>query len=173
MPNRVSLAEPVDTGRLRKALATIPEGAWSQPSRYRQNGVHHGYRVIRLGGGQHWSPMAGPFRFVLDRYTPVRAAFLSWLAPGGFIAPHRDRGPYLQRWQVPVQAAGMFDADRPADGVPFPVEHWREHAVWNDTDLPRIHLVIDRDLAVDVPAAPYERFPTPDQFQHLIDAASI
>lgn len=70
-----------------------------------------------------------------------------------------------------MQAAGLFDCERPADGVAFPVQHWRRHAVWNDGDRPRIHVVIDREVWLDRPTEPFELYPVPDQFAHFINAA--
>ncbi|HEY9417437.1 MAG TPA: hypothetical protein VIQ30_21975 [Pseudonocardia sp.] len=165
--------EAVDVDRLRAALSTVADRQWwSLPSKYGQNGVHHGRAVITMVSHGRWEDFAEPFRFVLERFAPVHSAYLSWLAPGGFIASHRDEGPYLERWQVPIHAAGRFDDDRPVDGMPFRVFHWQRHAVWNMTDRPRIHLVIDRDIPVDVPSQPYERFPDPDEFRSLIAAAA-
>lgn len=164
--------EAVDVDRLRAALE-YADGQWSLPSKYAQNGVHHGRAVVALVSHAYRKhDLARHFDFVLSRFAPVYDAYLSWLAPGGFIASHRDEGPYLERWQVPIHAAGRFDDDRPVDGVPFRVYHWQRHAVWNTTDRPRIHLVIDRNIPVDVPSQPYERFPDPDEFRSLIAAAA-
>lgn len=115
-------------------------------------------------------PVAAPFGFVLDAFAPVWGAWLSWINPGGFVAPHRDAGPWRERWQVPIQAAGLFDTDRPTDGVVFPVQHWREHSVWNDTDRPRIHLVLDRAVFLDRPPEPFALFPVPAERAHFIEA---
>lgn len=70
-----------------------------------------------------------------------------------------------------MQAVGLFDDERPADGVAFPVQHWRRHAVWNDGDQSRIHVVIDREAWLDRPSEPFELYPVPDQFAHFINAA--
>lgn len=161
-----------DPGGLRAALAGVPPGSWSNPSSYVDTGVHHGYRRIVLVDHGRRLPAADQFASVLDVFAPVRAAFLSWLDPGGFIAPHRDRGPYYERWQVPIQASGWFDDERPVDGVAFPVEHWKPHAVWNDGDQPRIHIVIDRDIPAGHPPEPFTAFPVPAEFAHLVDRAS-
>lgn len=152
-------------------LAAIPETSWSRPSSFVTTGVHHGYRRVELvtAGSQH--PLAGTFHPVLERFAPVWAAWLSWIDPGGFILPHRDAGPHRERWQVPIYAAGRFHADEvltPADGVAFPVQHWRRHSVVNDTDRPRIHLVVDRDVIAQPGRAPFEVFPVPDDMASLV-----
>ena len=146
-----------DPEELRAALAAVTPRAWSQPSSFAQTNVHHGYRRVVL------LELAEPFRFVLDRFEPIRDAWLSWLDPGGFIVVHRDAGPYFDRWQVPISTAGWMEqgeAQTATDGVPFRVEHWRPHSVWNRTDRPRIHLVIDRDQVVN---------PSRDPFRICID----
>lgn len=163
--------DPFDPDALRAALAVVPESAWSLPSRYADTGVHHGNRRIVLVDNGRRLDAAEPWAFVLDRFAPVRTSWLSWLAPGGFIVPHRDAGPWCERWQVPIQAAGMFGGERPVDGVPFRVEHWRPHAVWNDTDRPRIHLVLDRENLLELPASAFELFPVPAEYEHFIEEA--
>lgn len=120
-------------------------------------------------------PEASLWSFVLDELAPVHEAWLSWIDPGGFIIPHRDAGPWRERWQVPILAAGEFHADEttvPIDGRAFPVTHWRPHAVTNRTDHPRIHLVLDRDVWLDEPHAPFALFPVPDDMTDLVSAAS-
>ncbi|PVB26335.1 aspartyl beta-hydroxylase, partial [Mycobacteroides abscessus] len=47
--------------------------------------------------------------------------------------------------------------------------HWEPHAVVNRADIPRIHLVIDRDIHVDRPALPFETFPIPADMADLIE----
>lgn len=159
--------------RLREALRGVE--AWSLPSTFTQTHVHHGYRRVVLIESGHWLPAADRWRFVLDTLAPVHSAWLSWIDPGGFIVPHRDAGPWRERWQVPIQAAGDFHAAEtfsPTDGVPFPVTHWREHSVTNRTDRPRIHLVIDRDVWLPEPAAPFALFGIPESMTDLVSAAN-
>jgi hypothetical protein len=137
--------------------------------------VHHGYRRIVLVEAGHLRPEAAPWRFVLDELAPAHTAWLSWIEPGGFIVPHRDAGPWRERWQVPIQAAGDFHAGEtftPADGGAFRVTHWREHAVTNRTGRPRIHLVVDRDVWLDEPALPFEVFAVPESMADLVSAVS-
>ena len=161
----------LDPERLHAALAAIPEDAWSLPSTYADTRVHHGYRrVVLVSAGQLW-PYAPYFQFVLDHLAPIREAWLSRIEPGGFIAPHRDAGPWRERWQVPINAAGDWCAGEtftPADGVAFRVEHWAPHAVVNRTDRARIHLVVDRDIHIPRPAEPFELFPVPNEMTDLV-----
>lgn len=161
----------MDLVSLRKALAAVPAESWSLPSTYTGTRVHHGYRRVVLVSAGRRQPGAKPFAQVLDEFEPVREAWLSWLDPGGFIIPHRDGAPWFERWQVPIQASGWFDDRRPVDGEPFQVKHWLRHSVWNDGDRPRIHIVIDRDVPIDLPPAPFETFLVPPQFVHLIESA--
>jgi hypothetical protein len=161
----------LDPASLRAALAAVPEGSWSLPSTYRETKVHHGYRRVVLVSAGIVQPAALPFADALTEFAPVREAWLSSIEPGGFIVPHRDAGPWLERWQVPIQASGLFDDRRPEDGVCFQVEHWKRHSVWNDGDQPRIHIVIDRDMPLNLPAEPFELYPVPEKFAPMIEAA--
>lgn len=160
-----------DPERLQAALDAVPQGAWSLPSTYLETQVHHGYRrVVLVSARQPWK-YSEHFKFVLDQYTPIHEAWLSWLDPGGFIAPHRDAGPWRERWQVPICAAGEWhgaDTFAPVSGKAFPVEHWAKHAVANRSDHPRIHLVIDRDVWLDKPAEPFAVYPVPDDMTDMV-----
>lgn len=142
-----------EPNRLRDALAALPESAWSLPSSYQTTGAHHGYRRAVLAE-------LAPFGFVLEEFEPIHDAWLSWIEPGGFIVPHRDAGPYRERWQVPVSTAGWMEQNGmrglATDGVPFRVEHWLPHSVGNLTTNPRIHLIIDRAIHIDVPSQPFQ-----------------
>jgi hypothetical protein len=157
--------------QLRAALGAVPKDAWSLPSTYLETQVHHGYRRVVLVNAGQPREHAHLFQDVLDTYAPVREAWLSWLEPGGFIAPHRDAGPWRERWQVPIYAAGDWhgaDTFTPTSGRAFPVEHWARHAVANRTDNPRIHLVIDRDIWLDKPAEPFAVYPVPDDMTDMV-----
>lgn len=154
-------------------MARLPGSAWSQPSRYADTGVHHGYRRVELvsfGGYLEHAPAFSPILMV---FAPVWAAWLSWIDPGGFILPHRDAGPWRERWQVPVSTAGSMLTDdglrEAEDGVPFRVEHWRTHAVVNDSDRPRIHLVIDRDVVVGSGRTGFVTMSVPDVMKPLVE----
>lgn len=137
---------------LRAALAFVSPGAWSLPSTLAGTGVHHGYRrVVRRDLPAEFAP-------ILDAFTPVHDAWLSWIDPGGFILRHCDAGPYRDRWQVPITTAGWTYLASPVaavDGVPFRVEHWKPHSVANPSTSPRVHLVIDRDVVVDSSRSPF------------------
>lgn len=99
----------------------------------------------------------------------IRAIFLNYLPgyqlgrimvvklrPGGHIKKHWDSGAYAAHYErfhlVLTSAAGNFIktwATRPASFIaPFPGElikfpHLADHEVWNLSDEPRIHIIID------------------------------
>lgn len=158
--------ERLSPAALHRALRETPP-AWSQPSSYQVTEVHHGYRQA----GIVWD---SSLQLLLRDYRPVAGSWLSHLDPGGFIAPHRDAGPYRERWQIPIHAAGEFvytdtgERFTPRDGDPFRVEHWRPHAVVNTTDRPRIHIVVDRDAPVDVEPRRFETFEPSDDIADMI-----
>lgn len=145
--------KPVDVTGVLDAVA----GMWSLPSTFSRTKVHHGYRRVIVYDGTLRVPALAP---LLDQFTPVHNAWLSWIEVGGFIVRHVDGGPYRQRWQVPITDAGLFDHDgriaRPDVGVPFRVHHYWPHAVTNPGPGPRVSLVIDRAVLVaDVPDGPF------------------
>lgn len=79
---------------------------------------------------------------------PVEWAVISRLDPGGYLLPHRDKGPYYTRTHIPLEPGGWY-WDEEVGAVQMElgvhvVRHHLTHAVWNDTDHPRVHLVIDR-----------------------------
>lgn len=167
-----------DTGALRfgaeclaSALAHIPTGAWSIPSNYRDNGVHHRYQRVVLVNSRYRNPHAELFDFVLSVMHPVRDMTLSKLDPGGFIAPHRDAGPWFERWQVPIATSGQWHGGgaTPAPGVAFRVRHWESHAVTNRGPGSRIHLVIDRDISIQRDPLPFATFSIPQDMSDLVD----
>lgn len=158
--------------RLVSALAQLPESAWSLPSTFRDTGVHHGYRRVVLVSAGYPNRYADLFEFSWESLLPVRDVTLSRLEPGGFIAPHRDAGPWFERWQIPIVASGQWHGDgahQPQVGVAFPVRHWEPHAVTNRGPGPRIHLVIDRDIPIPRDPLPFETFPIPDDMADLVD----
>lgn len=153
----------------------MPAEAWSAPSSYAATGVHHGYRRVTLVDNGRWWPHAELFRFVLEALDPVHDAWLSWIDAGGFIVPHRDGGPWWERWQVPVSTSGVWidsDASAATNGVPFPVQHWDRHAVLNDADAPRVHVVVDRAIRLDRPTLPFVTFPPPQQMVAFINRST-
>jgi hypothetical protein len=141
--------------RLASALARLPAQAWALP--VPDDEVNPGYQFAQLVVGCHAKPAADLFRFVLDEFAPVHTAWLARVPARSFIGPHIDEGPYHERWHVPVVAAGTFDGRTVDPGVSFPVRHWEPHRVDNPTGVDRIHIVIDRDVWVDVPPAPFQR----------------
>lgn len=156
-----------DPARLVTALSQIPTEAWSSPSTYRETSVHHGYRRVPLVTASKPQPHAELFQFTWDAMRPVRDVTLSWLDPDGFIIPHRDAGPWFERWQIPIQASG--DGLTGPPGVAFPVAHWEPHHVTNRGPGPRIHLVVDRDVHVDRDPLPFATFPVPADMADLIE----
>jgi len=121
-------------------------------------GVHDGYRQVTI---VHAGRLEVPgFAAVLEQFAPVRGAWLSGLAPGGFIAEHIDAGPYCERWQLPFTAAGcLSECGVPVPhvvGVPFRVHHHEWHSVANTDDSERVALVIDRAVPLDIPTAPLQ-----------------
>jgi hypothetical protein len=111
------------------------DGLWSLPSQAELvGGVHDGYRQVTCATHGTITRLD----WLLEPFAPVWDAWLSWIEPGGWIAPHRDAGPHRERWQLPISPTGEA----------FRVEHWAPHAVWNDTPRPRVHLVVDRDVIV-------------------------
>lgn len=151
-----------DPAQLLEALGRVDPGVWSLPSTYDTTRVHEGYRRVVLVDHGRRLAAADPWGFVLDEFAPVHTAWLSKIRAGGFIVSHRDAGPYLERWQVPIVAAGTFTQDdrtfTPVTGVPFQVHHWAAHAVDNPDGPDRVHLVIDRHIPLDLPAEPFTLF---------------
>jgi len=157
----------LDLGQLRAALAEVPAEAWSQPSRYPDTGVHHGYLRVPLVTAGKLQPHGELFQFVWDVMDPVRDVTLSRLESGGFITPHRDAGPWLERWQIPIQPSG--DGLTGAAGAAFPVAPGEPHHVTNRGPGPRIHLVVDRDIYVNRDPLPFATFPIPADMADLIE----
>jgi hypothetical protein len=146
----------LDPAALSAALQAV-DHLWSLPSRFAETGAHHGYRQITIAlAGRVEVPA---FAAILDQFAPVRSAWLSMLEPGGYIVEHIDAGPYYERWQLPF-TTGSYGSFTQQAGVPFPVRHYDWHHVTNDTDEPRISLVIDRDVPLPIPSAPFSRRPT-------------
>ena len=113
---------------------------WGNPVTFEQHGIAH----LRTVSAEDSSQVA----LQLGVDPPIQRCFWAKLEPGGFIAPHIDAGPYWDRWHVPVQPAGVFWQNgveiHPEPFEPFRVKHWENHAVWNDTDVVRVHLIVDR-----------------------------
>jgi hypothetical protein len=79
---------------------------------------------------------------------PYRRVWYAKLLPGGFAIPHIDTGPFYDRWHIPIEPAGWFweygTYTQQPDTI-FRVRHWLPHAVWNDEDIPRVHIMVDRN----------------------------
>lgn len=144
---------------LDEALRSI-DHLWSQPAPPSPDPVHVGYQQVTVAqGGRITEP---GFATILAEFAPVFDAWVSRIAPGGFVAVHIDAGrPYRERWQVPFTETGELLADgQPVAhevGVPFRVHHHLWHSVRNTSSVPRISLVIDRDVLAGVPDAPFQR----------------
>lgn len=154
-----------DPERLRACLADVR--SWSAPSTLARSGVHHGYS--RAPAHPYlWGWVFAAFE------APVWLATLTKLEPGGFILPHRDAGPYLERWQVPIITAGSWgDGFVPEPGAAHRVTHWEPHSVWNTSDTARVVLLVDLDREVH-PSGVFEGpFPVPSKFAHLVEAAGL
>jgi hypothetical protein len=149
-----------DPVQIEQALDRVASGEWSRPSTFDGTGVHHGYRRVAVVSAGSPRPVAEHFGFILDEIGSVWAAWLSWIDPGGFIVSHHDAGPWRERWQVPLRPAGTFtqadDTFVPVAGFPFRVAQWACHSVANETETPRVHLVVERDVFVDYSAAPFQ-----------------
>jgi len=145
-----------DPERLASAYARLPGSAWALPVTDNDD-VNPGYQFAPLIQQRVAKDAAALFAFVLVEFAPVWTAWLAKVPAHGFIGPHIDEGPYRERWHVPVLPSGTFDGVEVQAGVSFPVAHWVVHRVDNPTDSPRVHLVVDRDVWVDVPSAPFQR----------------
>lgn len=122
---------------------------WSNPSTFEQTGVHHGYSSGH-GPDPEWD-------------GTVTKAWYAKLDPGGFILPHIDRGPYYERWHIPVEPGGWYwDQEQgfiTAPTEPFQVRHWVPHCVANPGPKPRVHLIIETGVELGVPDRDLELFP--------------
>ncbi len=111
---------------------------WGESTVFSEHGISHGRAVAPTTVQLALSVIEGP----------VHNAWWARIAPGGFIIPHIDAGPFLERWHFPVLIAGMFweDGVHSQPTEPFAVHHWKPHAVYNATDDPRVHLIVDREV---------------------------
>lgn len=157
-PNSSTTTAPRPPARPPADWATLP---WSKPSTFAATRTHHGYRQVSV-------VTAGTLRLpefadTLAPFAPVRDAWLSWIDPDGFVVEHIDAGPHRERWQIPYTEAGtLYDGDTAVThevGVPFRVHHDRWHSVRNDDTTPRISLVIDRDVIVNLEPTPLRKRP--------------
>lgn len=137
-----------------RLAASLPADGWSEPSPFRVTEVHHLYRRSTRVEGLGWA---------LAQFAPVRKAFVSSIAPGGFIRPHVDPGKppgYYERWLLTVHPAGWNEQNgqriTPEAGEAFQLRHWEPHAVVVPADEPgpRVVVVIDRDVVAHPPGDP-------------------
>ncbi len=133
------------------AILAMMDDLWSLPSRFAETGAHHGYQQITVCLVGRVEVEA--FADLLAPFAPVRRAWLSRLAPGGYIREHIDAGPYFERWQLPF-TTGTYGTFTQEAGVAFPVRHYEWHHVTNDGPEFRVSLVIDRDIPLAVPNGP-------------------
>lgn len=164
--------------------------AWSKPSIYSEGtGVHHGYATAKapeLSGS--WSnperPEDGPVaKIVKGWYTKLDS--------GGFIVPHVDQGPWVERWHYPISGKGYvwaeWDYHDPVTGQvlghwgppPFTtlryyeryrMNHHLPHAVYNPFDEPRIILIVEYDNPINQPTTGLIICPMIPEIQTMIDA---
>ncbi len=144
--------------------------AWSQPSTYTTGtGVHHGYSTAPAE-----PPNPNEMTYYAGNAVHGKNAWYAKLDPGGFIVPHIDQGPWVERWHYPISGRGQVWQDWPQDeryktfveyrrthdiqnyGVlapqgPYRMNHHKPHAVWNPYDQPRIVLIVEYDNPVDQP----------------------
>ncbi len=136
---------------------------WSNPSTYSEGtGVHHGY-----------STAPAPDSDSLPVLAPIKAGDPRWpdhawyakLDPGGFIVPHVDQGPWVERWHYPISGQGSVWQDWNDNGTAalrhiisvgeifgaYRMNHHKPHAVYNRFDQPRIVLIVEYDNPVDQP----------------------
>ena len=134
--------------------------AWSQPSTYTEGtGVHHGYSTAPAN--------VMPPQVLLPQRMRADSTNL-WYAkldPGGFIVPHVDQGPWVERWHYPISGQGSVWQDWDSNGTAtlrhivsvgeifgaYRMNHHKPHAVWNPHDEPRIVLIVEYDNPVDQP----------------------
>jgi hypothetical protein len=141
------------TRPLTAALGTIPAEAWTAPSNYQDNRIHHLYQRCDLVVAGEWRPEARGFYAELGRWGGIHDAWISRIAPGGYIVPHTDASRWRERWHIPIQSAGVTVLNGvehlPIEGHPLRVRHWQPHSVWCAVaKRDRIHLVIDLDRYV-------------------------
>ena len=152
--------------------------AYSAPSTYGgpAGRVHHGYSTAKADLTDIGHIAAG---------GTISNAWYAKLEPGGFIVPHVDQGPWLERWHYPISGVGYVWADWDLNGQPYRshrywnndpyrMNHHLPHAVWNprdhQPDEPRVILIVEYDNPVDQPTTDLILAPMIPQIQELIDA---
>lgn len=112
---------------------------WSPPTRWGYSQASH-LRSTK--------PTTNDIALQYGAEPPILRAFYAKIDPGGFIIPHIDASPWHERWHYPIQTGGHFwqDGVHFSPTEPFIVKHWLPHAVYNNSDKPRVHLIVDRDI---------------------------
>ena len=143
---------------------------FSKPSTYHQTGVHPGYSTVKADS----SHLINRLVRYPDRYgkKPPLRLWYAKLDPGGYIVPHSDQGPWMERWHYPIEPAGWVwqesEGFHKAPSEPFPMRHWEPHAVWNDDNTPRIHLIVEYDNPIDHPDADLTLYPMLPEMDEVV-----
>lgn len=121
---------------------------FSASSTIEATGVHHGYAVTPIVKAGRLQPAHNDYPELGWALIGAWSATVSKLSPGGFLLPHIDKGPYRDRFHVPISPAGWYWAPdtgpvRMADYRMYEIRHDQPHCVWNDQDRDRITLVVD------------------------------
>ena len=151
---------------------------WSKPSTYTSGtGVHHGYSTAKA------SQESLPYPDQRAQRWP-NLAWYTKLDPGGFIVPHVDQGPWMERWHYPISGQGSVWQDWDDDGTntlrlmvsvdelfgAYRMNHHKPHAVYNRFDEPRIVLIVEYDNPVDQPTTDLILCDMIPEIQTMIDA---
>ena len=148
--------------------------AWSQPSIYTEGtGVHHGYST---------APADSVPSFLDISKALIVKSWYAKLDPGGFIVPHVDKGPWVERWHYPISGQGYVwqegEVGRspkssasyyPRGQNPYAVLHHQVHAAWNPFDEPRVVLIVEYDNPVDQPTTDLILCDMIPEIQEMID----
>lgn len=144
--------------------------AFSQPSTYGgpAGTVHHGYSTAKadLAAVRAEYSLVGPTN-----------AWYAKLEPGGFIVPHIDKGPWWERWHIPVAGVGYCWQEGEIDEANFnprtelyAIRHWEGHAVWNPFVEPRVILIVEYPRQIQRQATDLILEPMIPEVQVMIDA---
>ncbi len=153
---------------------TVDTVAWSKPSTLNTDGVvHHGYATAPAELTDiPYEAISGTGRNVV-----VHKAWYAKLNPGGFIVPHVDQGPWMERWHIPTSGMGVVWQEWEDIGTAavtlhtgrYRMNHHRPHAVWNPFDEPRVVLIVESDNAVDQPTTDLISCDMIPEVQEMID----
>jgi len=155
---------------------------WSQPSIYSEGtGVHHGYSTKKAE-----PPNPSEITYYTGNAVHGKNAWYAKLDPGGFIVPHVDQGPWMERWHYPISGTGYVwqrwieDRFIVEDGLtvvalpskPYRMVHYQPHAVWNPFDEPRVVLIVEYDNPIDQPTTDLIICDMIPEVQTMVDAIS-